>query len=410
MTSPTVYRGLNLHIGQRQIVNDIFKNNTFYNIINTPRQFGKSTLLMQLVLYNAINNKNSISMITSPIYAQAKKIYKELVRAIERSGVIASKDNSDFTLTLINGSIIYFKSVKIPDNIRGYAIDFMYNDEAATYRENTFNEVLRPMLTVRGKKCYLFSTPKGKNYFYKMAQLAKTNERYSYYLGSSDDNPYANREEIEEARKTLPKSIFEQEYLAVFAEDGGEVFTNLKNCSVLNQYPAYNPNIKYHAGLDIGKQDDSTVLTILGEDNKIYHILKINKVDWGTIVNEVAKVLKKFNPKETLVEINGLGDPIYELLSKQYKNITPWLTTNDSKQQIIEELILAFQEQKLSIPTDKLFPDLYDELCDFSFKYSTKSRKIIYGARTGHDDCVLSLALSAHSKKMCATKGQYYVM
>jgi hypothetical protein len=41
------------------------------------------------------------------------------------------------------------------------------------------------------------------------------------------DTPYMQKEEIDDARLTLPPNIFKQEYLAEFLDSGGEVFTNI---------------------------------------------------------------------------------------------------------------------------------------------------------------------------------------
>lgn len=403
--------GGTLHQGQLELLNLIKKTNSMYYTIVSPRQWGKSFMAVQLMLYYAINNKNSKLMLTSLTYSQASKIYKELLNGIKDSGVIRSKNLSENSIIFENGSELYFKSVQQPENLRGYSIDYLFIDEAASYKEDIFNTILRPMLTVKGKKCFLFSTPKGRNWFYDMYMLGNNNERYSSYRGISEMNPYSNREEINDAKKCLPDSIFKQEYEGEFIDDGGEIFLNIKSNSVIDKWPNFDSNKIYFCGIDVGRQNDYTVVTIMDKEGNIIYIERLNLMDWTLITSKVDLILKKYNPRQTLVECNGNGDVFYSNLKQKYSNITPFITSNQSKQDIIEELILSFQDNKIKIPTINLFKELTEELNNFTFTYSRQTRKISYGARNNqHDDCVMSLAFANHSRITGLNKGQYIIL
>ena len=95
-----------------------------------------------------------------------------------------------------------------------------------------------------------------------------------------------------------------------------------------------------------------------------------------------------------LVETNGVGDPIYEELRREWGRTTPFQTTNNSKNNIITKLIADIQNLELELPTKELFPALKEELEAFEYQYS-KSGNITYSSPTGlHDDTVMSLALA----------------
>ena len=402
--------GGELHKGQLEIVKDILISDAMYYTICTPRQFGKSYMALQLMLYYALNFPNSKLMFCTPVYSQAAKVFKELLEGIKNTGAVEKFNSAENSIIFINGSELYFKSIQQPENLRGYSIDYMFLDEAAQYKDEIFYAVLRPMLTVRGKKCFLFSTPKGKNFFYDLFTKGNRKDpRYKAYKGSSDYNPFANIQEIEDARKTLPESLFKQEYEAEFIDDGGEVFINVKQNAIISSWSEPEYDKIYFAGIDLGRQDDFTVLTIFDNIGRIVYIYRNNKVDWVLIISELATILKKYNPRYTLVECNGIGDVVFSMLKKQFSNITSWMTTNQSKQDIIEELILDFQNNIIKVPTKSLFEHLHDELSDFSFTYSRKTRHIMYGARNGHDDTVMSLAIANHARRTGVTKGQYAV-
>jgi hypothetical protein len=109
--------------------------------------------------------------------------------------------------------------------------------------------------------------------------------------------------------------------------------------------------------------------------------------------------------------VNSIGDVIYEEIKNRYRDIHPFTTTNKSKQELIEGLILDFNEGGIHIPSKNLFNPLYQELETFTYDYNPKTRSIKYGHPTGlHDDCVISLALANYSKKTKIKRGKYNYM
>jgi hypothetical protein len=105
-----------------------------------------------------------------------------------------------------------------------------------------------------------------------------------------------------------------------------------------------------------------------------------------------------------------VGDPVYEQIKKQYPNVEPFVTTNDSKQNIIEELIMTMNENKIKLPSKDLNPDLYKELSVFTYEYSPKTRRVKYGAPNGfYDDMVMSLAMANDCLKKKINYGKYVV-
>lgn len=400
------YKGANLHSGQLEIIKDILHNDYFYHTICCGRGFGKSFFIVQLILYYALNNTNTETLFASPTYKQSMKVFNDLLKGVDGSDVIKNKNKQDNTIEFINGSLIRFVSTQQPDNIVGYHIDYMFLDEAALYKEELFNRVFRPMLAIRGKKCFLFSTPRGKNWFYEIFMQYKTSDRYYSYTASSDKNPFFNREEIEDARKVLPNSIFRQEYLGEFIDDGGDVFSCIGQC-INNKLMNYIPNEVYYCGIDLGRQGDWTVLTMLNSKCELVYKYRIQHQEWPFIVDNLAMILNKYRPRCTLLEANGIGDVIYSTLKQKYSNITPFETNVNSKPDIIEKLIMAFQENTISICSKEEYSELFDELSDFTFSYSKQKRAIQYHARTGHDDCVMSLAICHEAFKTGKTKGVY---
>lgn len=403
------FTGFRPHPKQRDIINSVIHSEAKYHIVCVGRQFGKSLMGMNILLYWAINQPKSKILWVSPIFAQARKVHQEIESAIWKSGIILSSNKSKNQLILNNGSEIYFKSAENYQSIRGYSFNYTIIDECAYVDENAWIEAIRPTMVVNGKKALFLSTPKSKNFFYKLYKLGESDEypNYKSYRGSSYDSPFINTQEIEDAKNTIPENIFKQEYLAEFLDSGGEVFSNL-DMITYSQYPS--PNGKIFAGIDLGRQVDYSVLTLMDQDGKIIDILRTNQTDWNDIVNQFSQKINQYNAS-TYVEVNSVGDVFYDLISKKVKTIYPFQTSNNTKREIIEGLILDMNEGNIRIPSKDLYPPLYEELSNFTYQYSPKSRSIKYGAPNGfHDDCVMSLAICNYSRKQNKLKGSYSYM
>lgn len=388
------YKSIKLHSGQKRILEHILKNKSAkYVTIKTSRQFGKTLFAIQLLLNHAINEKSSIGWF-SPYISQSKSILKKILNALNNSGLLKSVNQSDRIIELINGSSINFFGVDNPDAIRGYSFNYIICDEAAFYSKNVFEEVIRPTLLVKGKKCYIISTPKGKNnWFYKY--YIQDTKQYTSISGSYTENKYIDLDEIEAAKTTLPDHIFRQEYLGEFLDSEFQVFQNIEGCSVLKKWAS--PTTNNYAGLDLGRKNDYTVLTILNENGEVVEIYRTDNKLWANQIIEIIKRLKKYNAY-CYVDATGVGDAIFEQIKNQYKYIYGYVITGsgkESKQNLIEKLIISIQEEKIKLPVKELYEELYNEFSAFQCLYSPNSRSIKYEAISGyHDDIILSLSLS----------------
>ena len=404
-----MFIGFTPHPAQHQIIQSILKGKEKFHIAAIGRQFGKSLLGMNLALYWGINNGPCKILWVSPVYSQSNKVHKEIVAAIVDSGLIKSNNFGDNTLTLKNGTEILFRSAERYDNIRGLTCDYGVIDEAAFMRNEAWSEAIRPVFAVRGKKILFISTPKSKNWFYDMFQLGLNSDhpRYKSYTGSSYDTPYIDPEEIQDAQKTLPQSIFQQEYLASFIDNGGEVFSNI-NENTYSRYPQQSGQV--YCGVDLGRADDFTVATFIDKSGKVLEIYRNNKQEWSTMVSEMLVLIRKWNAT-VMIEVNSIGDVIFEQVKKQWQNTHPFVTTGKSKPEIIEGLILDFSESSIKIPNKDLYPHLIHELELFSYEYNPRTRSVRYGAPSPHhDDCVMSLAIANYNRKQNINTGVYAVM
>ena len=403
------FTGFTPHPKQRDMVQDIISSAAKYHVACVGRQFGKSLMAINLSLYWMINNGPVKVLWVSPVYSQTTKVQKELMQAIGASGIVQNCNYSDNYIRLKNGSEIIFRSAEKYDNIRGLTVDYGILDEAAFMKEDAWKEAIKPVFLVRGKKVLFISTPKGKNWFHELYQLARSNDYDNYiaYTGSSYDTPYIDIGEIGDAKRTLPPNVFQQEYLAKFIDSGGEVFSNLES----NIMPTWGQNnSKIYCGVDLGKQEDFTVATFMNAQGKVVDIYRANAQEWTTMTGEIIKRIKQYNAT-VMIEVNSIGDVIFEQVKSQWADTHPFMTTSKSKNEIIEGLILDMNEDTIGIPDALTFAPLLSELEVFTYEYNPKTRNIRYGHPSGlHDDCVISLAIANYNRKQNKTLGTYAVM
>ena len=388
-------KGYTPHEKQKEIHNSIINEGYKYYILNIGRQFGKTMLGINQMLYWAINHKGCNIAWVTPIYKQSKKVFDEMEKVTKTSGLF-EYNRSDLTISGFNSQIQFFSGER-PDNIRGNTFDYLIVDEMAFTRPELWSEVLSATVLVKGKKVIFISTPKGKNHFYQLSLQPNYDNRYKYFHYSSYDNPMIDAEDLEERKRSLPNHIFEQEYLAKFIDNASGLFKNVDSCVIKTAERTQ----KLFGGLDIGRADDYTVLTILNKNYQMVYVQRWRQQEWSKIIDEVATKIREYKA-EIFVEVNNQGDVFFEMLqNKVYNNIQPYVTTTATKPIMIEDLAVHFENKDIGILNENW---LVDELNAFTYIYNEKTRRVQYGAPQGvHDDGVMSLALAVQSIK----KNQY---
>ena len=390
-------KGYTPHLRQKEIHYSINNEDYKYYILNIGRQFGKSILGINQMLYWAINNKGCNIGWVTPIYKQGKKVFDEIEKATLKSGLFEF-NRSDLTIKGF-GSQINFFSGERPDNIRGNTFDYLIMDEYAFSRSELWDEVLSATVLVKGKKVIFISTPNGKNHFYKMSLMPNYDNRYKYFKFTSYDNPLINHNDLDERKKNLPNHIFKQEYLAEFLDNGSGLFTNVNDCIFTPTH-----STKFYGGLDIGRADDYTVLTIVNENKQMVYCERWRQDEWTSIIGKVANKINEYNAT-TYVEVNNQGDVFFEMLKQKVGGkIFPFVTTSKSKPIMIEDLAVLFEQKDLTILDINW---LLDELNAFTYIYNPNTRNVQYSAPVGvHDDSVISLSLAIQSYKHLKNKGK----
>lgn len=384
------------HNSQEPVHTACNDDETFFVTVNAGRQSGKTALSQQQALYWCLKTKIPVIVYwVSPTATQAIKVYKQILDMIINAPIIKSNKGSqgDSEIVFKNKSIIKFRSSAQENSLRGETIDYLIIDEGAFCKESVFQEILLPMLNIKGKKCLVISTPKGKNWFYNHYNKGfGDDKRYKSFRFTSAMNPYSSPDIIQLAKENLPDVLFRQEYLGEFVDDSA-IFENIEELACLKMLDKPVPGHKYYIGIDIALKDDYSVVNIINHNREVVYYERWNHITAPDLKNNLIRVFDYWKPRKIMIEENNQGLPIIDDLRIIHKinNIVGFKTTSASKPQLISNLINAFASKKIQVPNDKIYKE---ELSLYTLTM-TSTGIAKYSAPAGYnDDIVMSLAFA----------------
>ena len=391
------------HPGQRAIIDSFADSEHKFAVVATGRQFGKSLLAQNLLLYWLLQNPGSKGAWIAPIYNQCKKVFNELTNASHQ--IINKQNKADLNIEFVNGSTLQFLSTDNYNTIRGFSFSFMVVDEAAYVKEEAINEAVFPTLSALGKKCLIISTPKAKNWFYTWyLRGTSPNHETISFRGRSADNPHIDTNFIESQATSLPREIYLQEYEAQFSEATNDVFRNLEMVCIRDEWEQPSRNANYYFGVDVGLANDFTVCSIIEESGRIAKILRFNGTTFEEAGKTIINELRKYGARGGYCESNGIGRAILELLQSERVKVTGFTTTNESKTRGVRKLISDIDSGIVELPSKKLMPECYNELSAYTYKINTNGTISFSHPPGYHDDIVDSLWLANLSRNEVAIK------
>ena len=380
--------------------------------VKSRRQSGKSFMSLNLLLYYSLNRKKCVSALVSVTLAQSRKVFQELVAAVEASGVIARKNEQTLEILFINGSKVFFKSSEQgTDSLRGYTINGILILDEASFLSESILEAVLPWTNVHRPPLLIVSTPKFRNCFfyrYFMKGLSGDKNYVSIDWNNYDLSEFLSDDQLEEYRMMLPKNQFKTEFLGEFLDDDGVVFENFRECIG----PAGDAKDLY-IGIDwaTGTGEDYTVMSVLNGKGEQVAIHRFNNLNTTATIDYMTEVLKGYGVavKNVLCESNSIGTPMSELLMKANPNvrIETAATTNTSKGEMVSALQVLFEKGNITILDDDTQKG---EIAAYEALYNPKTKNVSYNAPLGlHDDTVMALMLAVKCWQNGQRKGKYAI-
>lgn len=395
---------INLTSKQKEAYDLFHKEEVRELVLNFSRQSGKTTLCEILLIETLVKKKCTCAYI-SPSFAQGKKVFREIVNLLSQTQLIAKKNSTDLTISLINGSFLQFFTAMNPTAIRGQTISgLLVIDEAAYLPETTpdgqmlWSMVIQPITKAKKPKIIFVSTPNGKSGIFYEKYLQGINSQTTRTIECNIyEDTTISKEDIDELKATTPPLAWQQEFECKFLDSALTVFEGYEKQFIDYQNVTFD---KVYVGVDFSSVgEDETVLT---KTNGKYVWQKVIK---GTLDSKYRQIADIINNEKKLVmcylEENSIGSPMANEVKKLVKNksrVLEYITTNENKAENVGNLQLAIAQNDIFF--NKEDTELYKQMGVFTYKISKQTRRITYAAKEPyHDDRVMSLMIALRAKE-----------
>ena len=320
---------------QKQIMHEVNANR--FVICKMPRQTGKTTTMVAIMLHYALFNPDFNVAILANKSATAREILGRLQLAYEnlpwflQQGIVEwNKGN----IVLENGSKIFASSTSA-SAIRGMSINLVYLDEFAfvpsTVQEEFFNSVYPTISSGRSSRVLITSTPNGMNMFYKLWHDAEKGfNDYATVSVNWWDVPGRDEEWKEQTIRNTSEKQFAVEFECEFLGSSSTLIDPHKLRHLVFENPLeHNESLKIFE-----KPKPEHIYTItadtsrgVGGDYSAFAVIDVTKVPYKVVAtyrnNTIAPVLypkaiynaaRAYNNAHVLIEINDIGQQVADIL------------------------------------------------------------------------------------------------
>jgi len=222
-------------INLRWAQGEVFNSEKRFRVLVAGRRFGKSYLSCIELLRGAIEKPGETFFYCAPTYRMAKDIAWKALKKLVPKVWIASKNETDLRLDLVNGSSIELKGTENAMALRGRSLSGVVLDEAAFMSSEVWFEVIRPALADKQGWALFISTPDGTaSWFYDLWCYTASDptgewQRWCYTTIEGGNVP---EEEVEAARAQLDGRTFRQEFEASFENLTGLVAVSFGDANI----------------------------------------------------------------------------------------------------------------------------------------------------------------------------------
>lgn len=306
-----------------------------------------------------------------------------------------------------NGSVIYFLHGRDAEiTIEGEAIDAFVVDEAGKQSRQLWMSIFTTITQTMGRGI-ITGTPRGYTWYSEIFKMAKAGDPFFCWTQlATSVSPYVLPAAIANAKRLLPKNLFDQYYRALFVSFS-TVFGDLDDIwdeellvipgKGFWQHPDVGERLKDACtGADWAKINDYTVFTTVNSDGKLVGYCRFRGGPYPQQVQRLKRYMKRFTGDMMLeYDKTGVGSAIEDIINDADidATINGVSFTNNTKQEMVTRCSIAISEGWLRCPR---ISRIEDELTALEVQLS-KTGKATYGAPDGeHDDVAWSLMLAVN--------------
>jgi Terminase RNaseH-like domain len=394
------------------------------------RGWGKSLVFSRKNLWLLFTKSNIESLIISSTQRQSMIMFDYCHSTVTANPLLREMiEHPGSTRTVIklknplNGKLVALPCS--PNKLRGYHPDWIFLDEASIIPSEMITSEIMMMLTKPNAGLVMSGTPMAFEHVFRKAFL--DTKRYSVHHYASDKSPLVSKTQLVEWRDMMTKEEWQREVEALWVETQqtffpmdlivGCISAELDDPKSPNHYieelestePMQQGGSRYFGGLDLGKQVDHSVLSIvvLDDDNVVRHVHK-REFPLGTPYPEViayaARAHQIFNLDGMYVDKTGIGDAVVDELDDiDIPNVMGVFFTDAEKENMLTYLKLLMEKRQLYIRGEdkQLIAQINEQQYEYLKPLTAQERIHIkfYHPKGRHDDQLFALALACYASK-----------
>ena len=278
----------------------VFLSPARFRVFVAGRRSGKTFLAIMELLRECKTSGVTVWYV-APTYRQAESVLWAELKNIAGSLKIIKKINEvKLRLTLINDSVIELKGADNYESLRGVGnLSLLVLDEFATMKENAYLSVLLPMLADKQGRCLFIGTPRGYNhlYDYYIRGQKGSDDQWRSWQYTTEQCGQIPKSELAAMKKSMPATMYKQEFLATFETIGGRVYYAFSIDNIIKP-PVISNTEKIYIGMDFNVDPMTAVLGVKRDDNLLI-FKEIELHDSNTY--EMSAELRRLAPQGTTV-------------------------------------------------------------------------------------------------------------
>jgi phage terminase large subunit len=237
-----------------------------WSVLVCHRRAGKTVAAVNDLVIGALECQKSRPQYAyvAPFRNQAKLIAWEYLKFYAAPFLSDKPNESELSVRLVGDRKVMLAGADNADALRGIYLDGVVQDEFGDFRPSVWGNVIRPALSDRKGWAVFGGTPKGRNEFWQMREMARKNPSEWFLLElRASTSGLLDKEEVDAAQRQLSAEQFAQEYEIDFAAAlpgayyGREMVAAEREGRISKV--AVDDAVPVHTAWDIGYRDDTAI-------------------------------------------------------------------------------------------------------------------------------------------------------
>ena len=258
------------------------------------RRAGKTVAAINDIIKRALleGGRGAQYAYIAPFRSQAKSVAWDYLKYYAKA-VSESSNESELTVTLINGAKVRLFGADNADAMRGLGFNGVYLDEYGDFKPSVWGNIVRPALSDRLGWAVFGGTPKGKNQFHDIYKVSQATPDWFLLRLPASVSKLLPATELKAASQQLSQDQYDQEYecsfdAAIMGAYYGQEMRQVDADGRIRDL-RFDADADVMTAWDLGYRDDTAIWFYQVVRNEI-HVLDYYAVS-GASIEEIAKVV-----------------------------------------------------------------------------------------------------------------------